>query len=41
VRSNPLASIYYTLPHKDRLRMLDALRNQRPRTYLLNAEADA
>jgi len=31
----------YTLPHKDRLRVLDALRNQRPRTYLLNAEADA
>ena len=37
---NPLASVYYTLPGKDRLSVLDALRNQRPRTYLLNAEAD-
>jgi hypothetical protein len=41
VISNPLASVYYTLPGKDRLSVLDALRNQRPRTYLLNAEADA
>ena len=40
VISNPLASVYYTLPGKDRLSVLDALRNQRPRTYLLNAEAD-
>lgn len=41
VISNPLASVYYTLPGKDRLSVLDALRNARPRTYLLNAEADA
>ena len=41
VISNPLASVYYTLPGKDRLSVLDALRNQRPRTYRLNAEADA
>ena len=41
VISNPLASVYYTLPGKDRLSVLDALRNQRPRTYLLNTEADA
>ena len=41
VVSNPLATVYHTLPGKSRLDVLDALRNQRPRTYLLNDEADA
>jgi len=41
VVSPPLAVVYHTLPGKSRLDVLDALRNQRPRTYLLNAEADA
>lgn len=41
VVSNPLATVYHTLPRKDRLSVLDALRNQRPRTFLLNAEAEA
>lgn len=41
VVSNPLATVYHTLPGKDRLRVLDALRNQRPRTYLFNTEAEA
>lgn len=41
VLSNPLATVYHTLPGKSRLDVLDALRNQRPRTYLLNDEADA
>lgn len=41
VVSNPLATVYHTLPGKSRLHMLDALRNQRPRTYLLNDEAEA
>ncbi len=41
VVSNPLATVYHTLPGKSRLHVLDALRNQRPRTYLLNDEADA
>jgi hypothetical protein len=41
VLSNPLASVYHTLPGTSRLDVLDALRNQRPRTYLLNDEAEA
>lgn len=41
VLSNPLATVYHTLPGKSRLDVLDALRNQRPRTYLLNDEAEA
>jgi len=41
VLSTPLAPVYHTLPGKSRLHVLDALRNQRPRSYLLNAEADA
>lgn len=41
VLSNPLATVYHTLPGKSRLHVLDALRNQRPRTYLLNPEAEA
>jgi Transposase IS66 family len=40
VLSNPLAAVYHTLPGKSRLDVLDALRNQRPRTYLLNDEAE-
>jgi hypothetical protein len=31
---NPLASVFYTLSGKNRLSVLDALRNERPRTYL-------
>ena len=36
---NPLYTAYRTLPHKDRLSILDVLRNGRERTFLLNAEA--
>jgi hypothetical protein len=36
---NPLYTAYTTLPGKDRLSILDVLRNGRPRTYLLNDEA--
>jgi hypothetical protein len=36
---NPLYTIYQTVPHKDRLSVLDVLRNRRPRTFLLNDEA--
>ena len=36
---NPLYTIYQTVPHKDRLSVLDVLRNGRPRTFVLNAEA--
>lgn len=38
--ANPLYTIYHTAPGKDRLSVLDALRNGRPRTFLLNAEAE-
>lgn len=41
VLSTPLATVYHTLPGKSRRHVLDALRNQRPRTYLLNDEAEA
>jgi len=36
---NPLYTIYHTLPSKDRLSVLDVLRNGRPRAFRLNAEA--
>jgi hypothetical protein len=36
---NPLYTAYTTLPGKDRLSVLDVLRNGRPRTFLLNDEA--
>ncbi len=38
--ANPLYTIYHTAPGKDRLSVLDALRNGRPRTFLLNGEAE-
>jgi hypothetical protein len=37
VLCNPLYTAYRTLPHKDRLRILDVLRNGRERTFLLKA----
>lgn len=36
---NPLSTAYTTGPGKDRLSVLDVLRNGRPRTFLLNDEA--
>jgi hypothetical protein len=36
---NPYYSAYFTLPHKDRLTVLDVLRNFAPRTFLYNQEA--
>ena len=33
---NPVYSVYRTLPHKDRLSVLDVLRNGRPRRFRLN-----
>jgi hypothetical protein len=36
---NPLYTAYRTAPAKDRLTVLDGLRNGRPRAYLLNEEA--
>ena len=36
---NPLYTAYHTAPSKDRLTVLDVLRNGRPRAYLLNDEA--
>jgi hypothetical protein len=36
---NPLYTAYHTAPSKDRLTVLDVLRNGRPRGYLLNEEA--
>ena len=37
---NPLYTALFTTPSKDRLSVLDVLRNGRPRTFLLNAEAE-
>lgn len=37
---NPLYTVYRTTETKDRLSVLDTLRNGRPRVYLLNEEAD-
>jgi hypothetical protein len=36
---NPFYTVYRTLPHKDRLSMLDVLRNGRPRRFRLNQTA--
>jgi len=36
---NPVYTIYHTLPNKDRLSVLDVLRNMRPRGFRMNAEA--
>jgi len=36
---NPLYTAYFTKPGKDRLSVLDVLRQGRKREYLLNAEA--
>lgn len=36
---NPLYAAYFTVPRKDRLTVLDVLRNQAPRVYRVNAEA--
>lgn len=40
VLTSPLATLYRTTPGKDRLTVLDVLRGGRPRTFLLNAEAE-
>jgi len=37
---NPLYTALFTTPSKDRLSVLDVLRNGRPRTFLLNGEAE-
>jgi hypothetical protein len=39
VLASPLATVYHTTPGKDRLTVLDVLRNGRPRTFVLNDEA--
>lgn len=36
---NPFYSVYRTLPHKDRMSILDVLRNGRPRRFRLNQDA--
>ena len=36
---NPLMTSYHTCTHKDRLTVIDVLRNGRPRAFLVNAEA--
>ena len=36
---NPFYSVYRTLPHKDRMSVLDVLRNGRPRKFRLNQTA--
>jgi hypothetical protein len=36
---NPLYTAYHTTPSKDRLSVLDVLRNGQPRTFRCNAEA--
>lgn len=40
VLTSPLATVYRTTPCKDRLTVVDVLRQGRPRAFLLNAEAD-
>jgi hypothetical protein len=37
---NPLSTVYLTLPHKDRLSALDALRGGTPRVFRLDASAE-
>ena len=39
VMCNPVYTSYHTVPNKDRLSVLDVLRNGRPRRFLLNQEA--
>jgi len=39
VLCNPLYTAYRPLPHKDRLSILEVLRNGRERTFVLNTEA--
>lgn len=39
VVTNPLATTYFTTERKDRLTILDVLRNQAPRVYRVNEEA--
>ena len=41
ILTTPLATVAHTRPGKDRLSMLDSLRNNRPRTFLWNTEAEA
>ena len=41
ILTTPLATVAHTHPGKDRLSTLDSLRNNRPRTFLWNAEAEA
>jgi hypothetical protein len=36
---NPLYGAYFTTARKDRLTILDVLRNERPRVYRINEEA--
>jgi len=36
---NPLYGAYFTTAHKDRMTIIDVLRNGRPRTYRINEEA--
>ena len=40
ILGNPLYTSYHTTASKDRLTLLDVLRTGRPRSYLLNAEAE-
>lgn len=39
--TTPLATVAHTQPRKDRLASLDSLRNNRPRTFRCNADAEA
>jgi len=41
IRTTPLATVAHTQPSKDRLATLDSLRNNRPRRYRYNADAEA
>jgi len=41
ILTTPLATVAHTQPSKDRLASLDSLRNNRPRTFRFNADAEA
>ena len=41
ILTTPLATVAHTRPGKDRLSTLDSLRNNRPRTFLWNVDAEA
>jgi FtsZ-binding cell division protein ZapB len=41
VVNNPLHTTYLTLPSKDRLSVIDVLRNERERVFLFNSDAEA